>query len=135
MPLYPNGETINIEYDFLRPRAWGTTIWSMASTDDVETVKQFYRDTRIATLKTKTRGLAWGESRAQPLDDAIASAQARYESISQELESAKAKKLAAEKEKALETEKEKAQDWLNKLEQALETGARSVVSLFSICGI
>ncbi len=69
MPLYPNGETVDVQYDFIRPRAWGTTTWTMTTTDDVETVKQFYRDTRLYTLKNKTRGIAWGESNVQPLED------------------------------------------------------------------
>ena len=70
-PLYPNGETVEVEYDLFRPRALGVTKWIMESTDDVETVKQFYRDTRLATLQAKkTRGLAWSESFVQPLENA-----------------------------------------------------------------
>ncbi len=69
MPLYPNGETVDVQYDFLRPRAWGITTWTMTSSDDVETVKQFYRETRLATLKNKTRGLATGDSHVLPLED------------------------------------------------------------------
>ena len=38
-PLYPNGETVSIEYDLFRPRALGETKWIMESPDDVETVK------------------------------------------------------------------------------------------------
>lgn len=69
-PLYPNGETVKVEYDLFRPRALGSTYWHMESTDDVETVKQFYRDTRIATLKAeKTRGIANAESAVHPLED------------------------------------------------------------------
>ena len=69
MPLYPNGETVAVEYDFLRPRAWGTTTLIMISDDDVETVKQFYRDTRLETLRNKTRGIAWGDSQVLPQED------------------------------------------------------------------
>ena len=69
-PLYPNGETVKVEYDLFRARALGETNWHMESSDDVETVKQFYRDTRIATLRAgKTRGIANVESFVQPLDD------------------------------------------------------------------
>ncbi len=69
-PLYPNGKTVNVEYDLFRPRALGETYWFMESTDDVETVKQFYRDTRLATLKAeKTRGIANAESAVQPLEN------------------------------------------------------------------
>lgn len=69
-PLYPNGETVEVEYDLFRPRALGLTKWIMESPDDVETVKQFYRDTRLATLNDgKTRGLAWSESFVVPLEN------------------------------------------------------------------
>lgn len=69
-PLYPNGETVEVEYDLFRARALGVTKWIMESPDDVETVKQFYRDTRLATLNEgKTRGLAWSESFVTPLED------------------------------------------------------------------
>lgn len=69
-PLYPNGETVEVEYDLFRPRALGLTKWTMESPDDVETVKQFYRDKRLATLNDgKTRGLAWSESFVTPLED------------------------------------------------------------------
>ena len=69
-PLYPNGETVEVEYDLFRPRALGVTKWIMESTDDVETVKQFYRDTRLATLRAeKSRGLAWSESYVLPLEN------------------------------------------------------------------
>ena len=68
-PLYPNGETVDVEYDLFRPRALGVSYWYMESTDDVETVKQFYRDTRIAALKAeKTRGIAASESAVHPLE-------------------------------------------------------------------
>ena len=69
-PLYPNGETVRVEYDLFRARALGETIWYMESSDDVETVKQFYRDTRLETLRAgKTRGLAISESDAHPLEN------------------------------------------------------------------
>ena len=69
-PLYPNGETVDVQYDLFRPRALGVTKWIMVSADDVETVKQFYRDTRLATLRAeKTRGLAWADSFVQPLEN------------------------------------------------------------------
>lgn len=69
-PPYPNGETVKIEYDLFRARALGETYWYMESSDDVETVKQFYRDTRIATLKAgTTRGIANAESIVHPLEN------------------------------------------------------------------
>jgi hypothetical protein len=73
MPLYPNGETVDVQYDLFRPRAWGRTTLTMTTTDDVETVKQFYRDTRIATLKNKTKGIATGDSHVQPLENGAGS--------------------------------------------------------------
>ncbi len=73
-PLYPNGETVSVEYDLFRPRALGETMWIMESTDDVETVKQFYRNKRLETLDAgKTRGLAWTESFVQPLENSAGS--------------------------------------------------------------
>lgn len=69
-PLYPNAKTTKVEYDLFRARALGETFWQMESTDDVETVKQFYRDLRIATLKVgKTRGIANSESAVHPLEN------------------------------------------------------------------
>lgn len=67
VPLYPNGETISVEYDFIRPRGMGTTEWIQTSTDDVETIKQFYRDLVIDHLESgKTRGLASTDWRVEP---------------------------------------------------------------------
>lgn len=69
-PLYPNGETVSVEYDLFRPRALGVTKWIMESSDDVETVKQFYREKRLEVLDAgKTRGLAWSESFVTPLEN------------------------------------------------------------------
>ena len=119
MPIYPNGVTVDYEYDFLRPRAWGTTTWTMTTTDDVETVKQFYRDTRLFTLKNKTKGIAAGDSRVLTLEDGIASARDHYDSIPQ----------------AQETEKSQALARLKILEQRLEDGHRSQVILYSACGL
>lgn len=69
-PPYPNAKTVSIEYDLFRPRALGETKWMMHSPDDVETVKQFYRDKRIEALNSdRTRGLAWAESFVQPAEN------------------------------------------------------------------
>ena len=130
MPLYPNGETVDVQYDFIRPRAWGTTTWSMTTTDDVETVKQFYRDTRLYTLKNKTRGIAWGESAAHPLEQAIEFAETRLDSLLEAFED------TPEDERAeLEGEIESAEAWLDTLLRRLEDGARSLVTLISACGL
>ena len=73
-PLYPNGETVEVTHDLFRPRALGVTRWIMESSDDVETVKQYYRDKRMETLEAeKSKGLAWAESSVQPLDDGTGS--------------------------------------------------------------
>ena len=127
MPLYPDGETVDVQYDFIRPRAWGNTTWSMTTADDVETVKQFYRDTRLFTLNNKTRGIAWGESKVGPLESAIDAARVRYESILQELD--------ADTTPEEEAEIEGARAWLNTLEAQLDDGKRSLVILLSVCGI
>lgn len=67
VPLYPNGETVTVEYDFVRPRALGETVWIQSSTDDIEVIKQFYRDNNIANLDAgRTRGLAATEWRVEP---------------------------------------------------------------------
>jgi hypothetical protein len=55
VPLYPNAETVSVEYDFIRARAWGNTQWVQVSSDDPETVKQFYRD-NIIKLSDERRG-------------------------------------------------------------------------------
>ncbi|MCY4537623.1 MAG: hypothetical protein OXE52_05255 [Chloroflexi bacterium] len=69
-PLYPNGETVSVEYDLFRPRALGMTTWILETSDDVETVKQFYRDKRLEVLKAeKSRGIAWSDSFVQPLEN------------------------------------------------------------------
>ena len=46
-PPYPDAETVSVTYDLFRPRALGETDWIMESPDDVETVKQWYRDYRL----------------------------------------------------------------------------------------
>lgn len=69
-PLYPNGETVEVEYDLFRPRALGVSKWIIHSDDDVETAKQFYRDKRLETLQAKkNRGLAWSDSFVIPQED------------------------------------------------------------------
>ncbi|MDE2749582.1 MAG: hypothetical protein OXI34_11510 [Chloroflexota bacterium] len=130
MPLYPNGETVDVEYDFLRPRAWGTTTWIMTTTDDVETVKQFYRDTRLFTLKNKARGIAWGESNALSLEQAVEAADTRLNSLVNDFENAPE---AEKDERAAAIEREEA--WRAMLFQRLEAGHRSRIILLSVCGI
>ena len=65
-PLYPNAQTVSVDYDFIRPRAMGTTIWIQTSTDDIETIKQFYRDNTIDMLNSRTRGLASTDWHVEP---------------------------------------------------------------------
>ena len=130
MPLYPDGETVDVQYDFIRPRAWGTTTWIMTTADDVETVKQFYRDTRLYTLKNKTRGIAWGESNVLSLEQAIEAADTRLSSLVNDFENAP----EAEKDEwAADIEREEA--WRATLFQRLEAGQRSRIILLSVCGI
>ncbi len=130
MPLYPNGETVNVQYDFIRPRAWGTTTWIMTTTDDVETVKQFYRDTRLSTLKNKTRGLAWGESNVLSLEQAVEAAESRLNSLVNDFENAPEAEID---ERAADIEREEA--WLSTLLQLRAAGQRSRIVLLSVCGI
>ena len=134
-PFYPNAETIKVEHDLFRPRALGESYVYTASADAVETVKQFYRDTRIATLKAgKTRGIANAESAVHAMEDAIATARARFDAISQEidvmkeeLDEAILQELAAERAASLV--------WLGTLERRLTQGDASLVVLYSACGI
>ena len=68
-PLYPNAEAVKVNYDLFRPRALGQTTLVMESPDDVETVKQFYRDNILEVLDAeRSRGLAWADWRVQPLE-------------------------------------------------------------------
>jgi len=130
MPLYPNGETVDVQYDLFRPRAWGTTTWIMTTTDDVETVKQFYRDTRLFTLKNKTRGIAWGESNVLSLEQAVEATDTRLDSLVNDFENAPE---AEKEERAAAIEREEA--WRALLLQRLEAGHRSRIILLSVCGI
>jgi predicted membrane protein len=67
VPLYPNAETVSVEYDFIRARAIGNTRLIQVSPDDVETVKQFYRDNLIELLNARrSRGLASTDWRIEP---------------------------------------------------------------------
>ena len=59
IPLYPDAETVSIQHDFIRARAWGNSQTIQASTDDVETAKQFYRDNVLKLFdEERSRGLA-----------------------------------------------------------------------------
>ena len=127
MPLYPNGQTVDVQYDFIRPRAWGTTTLTMTTTDNVETVKQFYRDTRLFTLKNKTKGIASGDSRVLPLEQSLAAAERHHDALLKELAEEPAEELAAE------IDKQKA--WLEKLRRRLQMGDVSHIVLVSVCGI
>lgn len=67
VPLYPNAETVSVEYDFIRARAWGNTRIIQVSPDDSEIVKQFYRDNIILLLNDRrSRGLADTNSHIEP---------------------------------------------------------------------
>lgn len=133
-PLYPNGETVRVEYDLFRPRALGETYLYMTSTDDFESVQQYYRDTRLATLRDgKTRGLAWSESEEFPLELAIEDAEARHNSL--KLKLAEAPTESPETDTiALEAEIKAAKAWHETLIRQLEKGARSLIVFFSACG-
>ncbi len=130
-PLYPNGETAHVEYDLFRARALGETYLYMTSTDDVETAKQFYRDTRLATLNAgKTRGLAWSESFVVPLEQAVAAAETNYDALLKELDEV----THEESRNELAVEISSAKDWLENLLRQLDQGARSLITISSACG-
>ena len=133
-PLYPNGEEVRVEYDLFRARALGETFFYMTSTDDFETVQQYYRDKRLATLNEgKTRGLAWSESEEYPLEQAIAAASARHSSLLNELAEAPSGTSQTEIA-ALEAEIESEKAWHETLIRQLEQGARTLIVFFSACG-
>lgn len=68
---YPGAETISIQHDdWLRPRALFETVWVLHSEDDIETVKQWYREKTLFVLdEERTRGLAYADYRVQEADD------------------------------------------------------------------
>lgn len=127
MPLYPNGKTVDVQYDLFRARAWGTTTWIMTTTDDVETVKQFYRDTRLDALTNKTKGIASGDSHVQPLDQAVANLERHFNALLETYAEEPTEELAAE------IDREKSQ--LETLVQRMEAGDVSRIVLVSVCGI
>ena len=127
-PLYPNGETIKIDHDMFRPRAWGETLWYMVSDDEVETVKQFYRETRLATLDAdKTRGIGNAESAVHALEQAAARAETRLNALRDE--------ASNEPDDAHAEQIKSAEAWRETLLQRLDDGARSLIVLYSSCGI
>ncbi len=64
-PLYPSAETVSVDYDTFRARATGITRSVQISSDDLETVKEFYREVTLANLRDgKGRGLAATDWRA-----------------------------------------------------------------------
>lgn len=64
---YPGAETVTIKHDnWLRPRALFDTVWVLHSEDDIETVKQWYREKTLFVLnEERTRGLAYADYRVQ----------------------------------------------------------------------
>jgi hypothetical protein len=58
-PLYPGAEIIETDYNFLRPRAMGTTHLTLLAPDDTETVRAWIRETNLRLLRAERfRGLA-----------------------------------------------------------------------------
>ncbi len=59
LPMYPNAEVVSTNFDFFRARAFGTTTMTLSSPDDMETVRQFYRNFIIRMAEDRIqRGLA-----------------------------------------------------------------------------
>ena len=70
MPVYPEAEQVRLEYDFVRPRALGTTLGVYFSPDDNETVRIFYRENILALLRAEqSRGLASTHWDTEPQPD------------------------------------------------------------------
>lgn len=58
-PLYPNAEVMTTEYSLFRPRAMGITRLTLATADDPETVRQWFRDVTMDLLQREQfRGIA-----------------------------------------------------------------------------
>lgn len=69
-PYYPNAEEVSVDYNYVRPRAIGTTYVTLLSPDDEETVRQFYRDNMIANLNEEAaQGLAVTSYQIEPNPD------------------------------------------------------------------
>ncbi len=69
-PLYPGAELVRLDYDFVRPRAMGTTRAVYFSPDDNETVRGFYRENTLALLQAEqSRGLAFTAWDTEPQPD------------------------------------------------------------------
>jgi len=68
---YPGAETVSVQHDdWYRPRALFETVWVLRSDDDVETVKQWYREKTLFVLdEERSRGLAYSDYRVQEADD------------------------------------------------------------------
>ena len=74
IPFYPQATVVSSEHDFIRARAMGTTTIILATSDDEETVRQFYRDTTLALLDAEeTRGLTSTSWDVQPNPDGTGS--------------------------------------------------------------
>ena len=70
IPYYPGATVVSEEHDFLRLRAMGVSHVVLATSDDPETVKQFYRDTTIRLMRAEeTRGWASTNWRVDPNPD------------------------------------------------------------------
>ena len=66
-PYYPNAVEDSADYNFLRPRSVGEGHVVLRSPDDVETVKQFYRDNTIELMHSgAVRGLASTNWQVEP---------------------------------------------------------------------
>ncbi len=67
---YPGAETVSIQHDdWFRPRSLFETIWVLQSDDDMETVKQWYREKTLFVLdEERARGLAYSDYRVTEAD-------------------------------------------------------------------
>lgn len=69
-PYYPDAMVVSVEHDSVRARALGTTTIVLHTTDDAETVRQFFRDHTLAMLRAeRSRGIATTEWRVEEQPD------------------------------------------------------------------
>jgi hypothetical protein len=66
-PVYPGAEIVEAEHNFIRLRAMGRTRLTLSTPDDIEVVRQWFRDRNLELLRSdRYRGLAALDWRAEP---------------------------------------------------------------------
>ena len=58
-PLYPGADVVSMDHNGFRPRALGSTVAILSTTDDAEIAREFYRQNTLRVLRAEiSRGLA-----------------------------------------------------------------------------